>query len=368
VLADTIQISNDATDDTYLGAAIIIAGVPGGTELQMTVSNTNLFEVTDFKAGGTGESGTGGVRFRNLLLIYTATPVSEDSSTAISITNSTDVTAEEIEFTNWPCAMSDDCKSYGCGLKNSIVYPGTTPGAVGMSMQGTGDFCQLSKIIGPGTKAGTPPPGTVGIKLGSSWNTFFFTDSSIEQTYTGINILDGNYLFASNSNIRSYSQAILIQPASGKYITALFFDNVNFRIGTDKYGQEALVYIDTNDQAPTQVSGIWFNNCLFTGGQGPGLQLNSCDGVTVTGGKMGSNGLNASATQEPANIYVSGTVTDVHFNGVDLRPTFGVGAPSASLYGIAVADISDSSIFVDSCDLSGYEPPGALYVPAIPSP
>jgi hypothetical protein len=88
----------------------------------------------------------------------------------------------------------------------------------------------------------------------------------------------------------------------------------------------------------------------------------------VTGGKIGSNGLSASTRAQEANIYISGTVTDVHFNGVDLRPAFG--SLSDSNYGISIAGVSDASVFADHCDLSSFSPlhgQAAVYVPPNPA-
>lgn len=170
--------------------------------------------------------------------------------------------------------------------------------------------------------------------------------------------------------------------SSSGNIYGQYYANNTINKSHDSTNPGAIVYIDTNGGANSNVSGIYFTNCLIFSAVDSnkngmaqqnqyGVEICSGDGIIFTGCKIsnvgtksGSDGTaNVAFTTSSASSPAPGSVI---FQGCDLRPTYafvtgnGASGAGATCNGVLVDTTfaSGTRVEFNGCDLTGFTGPG----------
>jgi hypothetical protein len=209
--------------------------------------------------------------------------------------------------------------------------------------------------------------------IGAGGGGRFVTNAQMSEFDTGIHIQGGgpnlHKCFFSNVHCESAVHAVYIFPeTSTGTIYQVFFDNCLFFQTHESTSATAGVYIDTNGGPSTNVSDIFFSNCMCHDWAGPGIQINSGQDIVVTGGRYGSNA-RISSMGTSGGIAVTGPAVRVSITGADcsgLIPPYNSQPPGPNLqaYGISVTGggLNVLDMQVTACNLQNNKN-GPLYVP-----
>lgn len=354
-LSGTVSISTSGSQPLS-DVGIVIAGSSEGTTL-VQIDNSQLFSGNTFAVNGflSGD----GVRFQDITLEYSGT-----FGVAVAITDCANITCDRVSFIGCG-AVSTDSKSLQCGLSDcAITYSASNSSAVMISLTGAQDYVTRCII----TQTSTASSCTA--ILLPSVSEVYITDTSISGFAVGIWIQGGgvNPLLVHCSNVTAQSSeyAVQIQPLTGgAIIYQIFFDDCTFIPVSGSTSLHPGVYIDANGGANSDLSDIFFNNCMCYGWSGPGLQITSGQNIQIIGGRYGSCGTGLGVAGGGAAIFLTADgsnppAANVTISGADCTPT--VPGYSASPYALSL-QAPVAGLAVRDCNVSGYPAStGPIYV------
>jgi hypothetical protein len=346
---------------------IIIAGTSGLTKLvQSSGDALALFTVSGWVAAGA--IGVG-VRFQDLIILFTGTPTAASGSQAIYVASSQNVTATRVLFADCPQAMYLDHRSLQCGLFQCAINYDQGPSTQTMIFMGGSenyvDSCVISQT--PKGSIPAPPGGCYAINIQSGGGGMYVTNTQISDfdfgiyiTGGGVNLVAG---FISNVHCEANITAVQIQPFdSNETIYQVFFNNCDFARTLAGTGTSAGVLISLPNGG--SIADIFFTNCMSHNWAGPGLQIDGGQNISVIGGRFAAN---ATSVASSGGIAVTGSAKYVTIIGADCYgeiSTYGSEPPPTNPiqpYGISVTG-AVVAMRVRGCNLNG-NASGALHAP-----
>ncbi len=335
---------------------IIIAGGGGTAELVQN-GYVDTFSFTSLTSGR-------GVRFRDLRISYvkpTGSPPPQPY--AIRTADCVNITCEGVYFSGCPAFINDN-RSNGCGLFDcTIDYGNGVAGVTLVYLTGSQDFvdhCRFSQTPQGGGKGG--PSGVVGIVIQTA-SVPYVSNTHFADLDTAIWVQGGSnsLLRATLSNVscECWTYGLRIQPASASVaIYQVFVNDCDFARAPDSNAVSPGAFIDTNGGVSTNVSDIFFSNCMSHDWAGPGMQINGGQDVQVIGGRFGSNASDPSMLTS-GGIAVTGPAQNVTIVGADCKgaiPPYSSEPPTGiQPYGISVTG-TVIAMQVRGCDLSDNGP------------
>jgi hypothetical protein len=342
---------------------IIIMGAGGSTLLEQTQPQ-DLFSFSTLTSGN-------GVRLRDLHISYTATVTGSTVAAAVRVSDCQSVTCERVLFANCPRALHLDNQADQCGLFDCRISYGygmtVSTDQIMVYISGTEDFIDHCIIEQPSQAPSTEPipgpTGCTGIFVTAAASVLSVTNTHISDFTTGINIqglANENPVNAFFSNVvcECWTNAVIIKPFnSTDQVYQVFFNDCIFARESHSTDTTSVgVLIDTNGGVSTNVSEIFFSNCLCYLWDAAGVQINAGQNIVITGGRIGSNGF--SAETGGGGISITGTTpgvvpANVSVIGVDLTSKLPSPAFQKQPYALSIT-AAVAGLFVRGCNVSGY--------------
>lgn len=339
-LNGTISFTNSGGNDVGL----VIIGMGGSAELLQTASG-QTFSFTGFNSGR-------GIRFKDLRITYSASGTSFLTGTAVLITSCQNVSCERVFFRNCPQAFADDSGSLQSGLINCTIEYDAGNSGVMVSFTGAEDYVQGCVVRQQPLNMGGPT-GCTGLQIKSA-SAPYISNTHISDFDTGVLITGatGNKpIHGHFSNVLSQSNvnAVLITPPGGNSVYQIVFEGCIFRLTDDSSSGTPGVLIKAGSGSNSDISGIYFNSCLWYNWFGPGIEINACQDIVLTGGRVGSCALESGIVA--GGIAITAAASDVIIDGVDCSGTVPHGRGTQP-YGISVTAVV-AGVYVRGCDLTG---------------
>lgn len=318
-----------------------------------------------------GPHNGGGVYFRNLGLSCLSPLLTTTTGIYINYWNTV---ADSCTFYNFPTALNIQglqSGPKGCTFRYNNGPNNAQQVIIGGHQNlciGPGEFSQLERSSGGAT-------GCSGISIQTSEHTviayhhIFYWDYGIDYAQNFGAKQNARFTHVTSVDLECWVNCVRMQlnATQGGVIFGEKYVGNMLKKSQHSTDSTAVVLIDTNGAANTNIDDIEFTNCTViadTVNPQPnqyGYEIRNCGNVSIVGGYAGN-----CSSSGGAGIAITGNPNSVTITGTKLYPSYAnANAPESSQYALFVSG-SPVSLVVTGCDMLGYGGSGPVKITGTP--